>query len=61
MRRDGVSAEQAQAILAAQTSRENRLQVADDVILNVGTVSELWQAVDDLHARYLKMAAAGPG
>jgi dephospho-CoA kinase len=39
MRRDGVSAEQAQAILAAQTSRENRLQVADDVILNVGTVS----------------------
>jgi dephospho-CoA kinase len=61
MRRDGVSAEQAHAILAAQTSRENRLQAADDVILNVGTVSELWQAVDDLHARYLKMASAPLG
>jgi len=57
MARDSTTLEQARAILAAQTSRAARVEAADDVIVNSGTVSELRQAVDALHERYLKLAA----
>ena len=56
MARDGGSLEQARAILATQASRGARLAVADDVLLNTGTVTDLRQAVDLLHERYLKLA-----
>ena len=56
--RDGGSLEQARAILSAQASRDNRLKAANDVLDNSGSVSELRQAVDDLHKRYLSIAAA---
>jgi dephospho-CoA kinase len=58
MARDGCSLEQARAILASQASRAARLAVADDVLLNAGTVTDLRQAVDRLHERYLKLAEA---
>jgi dephospho-CoA kinase len=32
--------------------------VADDVLLNTGAVTELRQAVDRLHAQYLRLAEA---
>jgi dephospho-CoA kinase len=54
--RDGCTPEQAQAILASQASRSARLAVADDVLLNTGTVTDLRQAVDQLHTRYLQLA-----
>jgi dephospho-CoA kinase len=54
--RDGSSAEQAHAILASQASRSARLAVADDVLLNGGSVANLRQAVDLLHERYLRLA-----
>lgn len=57
MARDGGNSTQARAILAAQASRENRIKAADDVLLNEGSVSELRQAVDGLHQRYLRLAA----
>jgi dephospho-CoA kinase len=57
--RDGGSLDQARAILASQVNRAARLAAADDVILNSGTVTELRQAVDRLHAKYLCLAAAG--
>lgn len=57
MARDGGDLDQARAILAAQASRENRIKAADDVLLNEGSVSELRQAVDGLHQRYLRLAA----
>jgi dephospho-CoA kinase len=61
MTRDSTTLEQARAILAAQASRAVRLQAADDVIVNSGTVSNLRQAVDGLHERYLRLAATnGP-
>jgi dephospho-CoA kinase len=56
--RDNVSLEQARAILAAQADRASRLQAADDVLMNSGTVYDLHQAVDRLHQRYLELAAA---
>jgi dephospho-CoA kinase len=54
--RDGSSAEQARAILGSQASRAARLGLADDVLLNTGTVAELRQAVDRLHEQYLQLA-----
>jgi dephospho-CoA kinase len=60
MSRDGVSIEEARATLAAQATRAARLQAADDVLVNSGTVPELRQAVDRLHARYLELAEKMP-
>jgi dephospho-CoA kinase len=56
MERDGGTMEQAAAILAAQASRATRLQAADDVLPNVGSLSELRHAVDQLHQRYVDLA-----
>jgi len=56
--RDGCTEDQARAILASQASRSARLAVADDVLLNTGTVTDLRQAVDRLHAQYLRLAEA---
>jgi dephospho-CoA kinase len=58
--RDGASVEQAQAILASQASRAERLAMADDVLSNSGTVAELRQSVDKLHEQYLKLAQIAP-
>jgi dephospho-CoA kinase len=55
---EAVQVEQARAILASQASRSARLAVADDVLLNTGTVADLRQAVDQLHERYLRVAEA---
>jgi len=57
MRRDASTEAQARAILAAQASRSDRLRVADDVLLNAGSIAELRAAVDRLHQRYLETAA----
>ena len=56
MTRDGSTLQQARAILASQASRSARLAAADDVLLNIGTVTDLRQAVDRLHAQYLQLA-----
>jgi dephospho-CoA kinase len=58
MSRDSIGIEQARAIVASQASRAERLRVADDVLENSGTVPELRQALDRLHAEYLRRAAA---
>lgn len=58
MARNGFERAQVEAILSAQASREERLAVADDVIDNGGEESSLDAAVDELHRRYLEMAAA---
>jgi dephospho-CoA kinase len=58
MARDGCTEEKARAILASQASRSARLAAADDVLLNAGTVTDLRQAVDQLHERYLRLAEA---
>jgi dephospho-CoA kinase len=60
MARDRCSLDEAQAILAAQAPRSARLAVADDVLSNSGTVTDLRQTVDRLHQRYLSLAAARP-
>jgi dephospho-CoA kinase len=56
MARDGSSEAEARRILAAQAPREQRLDVADDVIENTGTLEELRQFVETLHMNYLMIA-----
>lgn len=56
MARDDNSEEQVRAIIDSQTSREDRLARADDVILNDGDVASLHAAVDALHETYLAHA-----
>ncbi len=56
MTRDDMDNSQAQAILASQASREERLAAADDVLTNDGTLDKLRQQVQDLHRLYLRLA-----
>jgi dephospho-CoA kinase len=58
MTRDSCTLEQARAVLASQASRSARLAAANDILLNAGTVTDLRQAVDHLHERYLRLAEA---
>lgn len=51
--RDDVTEGQAKASLAAQASRESRLELADDVIDNSGEIAVLDEAVSRLHEKYL--------
>lgn len=50
--RDRASEPEARRILAAQASREQRLDIADDVIENTGTLDDLRRFVATLHANY---------
>ncbi len=59
--RDGISEQQARAILAAQPSREQRLRWADDVIDNRHSLAELHRRVEQLYDDYLERAAAKGG
>ena len=60
MQRDGMSQEQAQAILAAQASREERLRHADDVLNNARDMGWLRSEVERLHAFYLTLKGGQP-
>jgi dephospho-CoA kinase len=61
LRRDGGSREQAEAILAAQATRAQRLAVADDVIVNTGDPAAVDAEVAALHRRYLDLSVAADG
>ena len=53
LQRDAETVEQAQRILAAQASREERLAIADDVIDNSGSLEETRRQVGKLHEFYM--------
>ncbi|PIE36749.1 MAG: dephospho-CoA kinase [Gammaproteobacteria bacterium] len=59
MDRDGADRSQAEAILDAQASREDRLAIADDIIDNSGSPENTLAATDALHRHYLELAGAG--
>jgi dephospho-CoA kinase len=54
--RDGSEPREIAAMLAAQASRETRLAMADDVLVNDSTPEALRAAVESLHRRYLGLA-----
>jgi len=55
--RDQISLAQAQRILAAQATRQQRLACADDIIDNSGEPEDALPQVAELHQRYLRLAA----
>ncbi len=55
--RDGLNKSQIEAVLASQASREERLAVADDVVMNDGNMEHFYRALDKLHVAYLELAA----
>ncbi|MDX1900375.1 MAG: dephospho-CoA kinase [Gammaproteobacteria bacterium] len=55
--RDQLPAKTVSAILQSQSSRERRIQMADDVITNDGDLKDLAKQVDVLHQQYLEMSS----
>lgn len=58
--RNGLSAEQVRAIMAAQASRQQRLAAADDIIANDGDLAMLEKQVIALDEKYLALLAEIP-
>jgi dephospho-CoA kinase len=56
MARDNCKREQAKKVLAAQASREQRLQIADDILDNSGSPRQARQKVTQLHRKYLGLS-----
>ncbi len=57
MQRDGASAEQVDAMLASQASDATRQAMADDTIVNEGSLEELADRVSALDRRYRMLAS----
>jgi dephospho-CoA kinase len=58
LQRDGIDAALARRMVEAQASREQRLAIADDVIVNDGSLEALAAHVEALDRRYRTLAAA---
>jgi len=61
LERDAETVEQAERILAAQASREDRLAIADDVINNDHSLDHVRNQVIDLDRKYRKLTRRRPG
>jgi len=57
MRRSGLSHTQVEAIMNTQATRQQRLSVADDVIVNNASLEQLGERVKHLHSYYLALAS----
>lgn len=60
MARNGLSVAEVEAIMAAQATREQRLAVADDVVVNDAGFDTLRAQVEALHRKYLLLLAEIP-
>jgi len=56
MARSHLSETEVRAIMAAQCSREQRLALTSDVILNNGTLADLKNQVREKHEKYIRLA-----
>ena len=54
--RDSGSKAQAERMIASQASRAERLEIADDIISNDGSVDHARQQVAELHRRYSRLS-----
>ena len=57
MARDNNDEDQVKRIMAAQIQRQQRLELADEVLDNSGTLAELHAGVERLHLKFLASAA----
>ena len=56
--RDTENDEQARRIIAAQASRNERLAIADDVVLNDAGLDQTRTRIEALHKKYLELSAS---
>ena len=52
-KRDGVSEDQVKSIIKSQINRDARLQLADEIILNEGSIEDLEMIVRELHKKLI--------
>ena len=52
-KRDGVSEDQVRSIIKSQINRDERLQLADEIILNEGSIEDLEMIVRELHEKLI--------
>ena len=57
--RDAETEDQAKRILAAQSSRDDRLRIADDVVNNDADLEDTRQQVEKLHEYYTQLSQRG--
>ena len=60
MARDNNSQTQVENIMRAQMARKERLEAADDIIVNDGTLAQLRDAVDQQHNFYMNLCQTHP-
>lgn len=58
--RDVVPQDQVELVISAQIPAKARLNLADDVIDNTGSLEQLRKQVESLHSKYLEMARIQP-
>ena len=56
MARDKLTEQEVTAIMRTQATRQERLDKADDVVINASELSAIQAQVKALHARYLALA-----
>lgn len=56
IQRDGIDAELAGRMIATQATREQRMAIADDILVNTGSLEDLQRRVAALNARYRALA-----
>jgi len=61
MRRDNISKDDVQNIMATQVSRQTRLELADDIINNSEGIPRLKEQVQQLHQHYLELCRSSTG
>ena len=52
-KRDGVSEDQVKSIIKSQINRDERLQLADEIIINEGSIEDLEMIVRELHKKLI--------
>ncbi len=52
-KRDGVSADQVKSIIKSQINRDERLKLADEIIINEGSIEDLEMIVRELHEKLI--------
>ncbi|CAM8318758.1 dephospho-CoA kinase [Candidatus Methylopumilus planktonicus] len=56
-KRDGIDISVIQSIIDQQINRSSRIEKADDVIINDGSIEKLEESIKSLHKKYLNLVA----
>lgn len=57
MKRNALPESEVRAIISAQATRQQRLEIADDVVTNAGALTNLYETVDKLNIKYRSLSS----